>query len=392
MAKCTPLARLGSALALLAAVLAFTALPARAETYEDTVAQLQQLQALAGSYAAQGGTDQNIIDLTLSYTRGSSYNNAMWQLVAGAQDADFVAYVKQQAPELENLPYVGTVALPNGQDIDFSHLLASMQLVYRGMPVAGGWGGDSMQLARTVQGQAADADGYMALLQGSFNSEGESVFGGADLRADMDAVILGAQLAEGSDLAGLLRSYYTADLNDYDRAYQFIALSFGSVDAGDQAAFRDAVYGTLTEDTGMQLLLYLNGMWQKQPWQVQPDAEPVLRATCDLLADHLAGAVNSEHVKSDNSTRMTTLAGAALVDALGALGDADAANAAAAALDDVAEGPSTVDGKVDGVIATLRSGFNVKLFRAIMMILAGFAGVGLAACAALTVRDLRRQR
>ena len=57
---------------------------------------------------------------------------------------------------------MNTVELPNGQDIDFGHLLAAMNLVYRGMPITGSWGGDCMQLAQVYAGQASDSDGYAA--------------------------------------------------------------------------------------------------------------------------------------------------------------------------------------------------------------------------------------
>lgn len=50
---------------------------------------------------------------------------------------------------------MNTVELPNGQGIDFGHLLAAMNLVYRGMPIAGSWGGDRMQLAQVYAGRPA---------------------------------------------------------------------------------------------------------------------------------------------------------------------------------------------------------------------------------------------
>ena len=57
------------------------------------------------------------------------------------------------------------------QGIDFGHLLAAMNLVYRGMPITGSWGGDCMQLAQVYAGQASDADGYASLMQQTFAIE-----------------------------------------------------------------------------------------------------------------------------------------------------------------------------------------------------------------------------
>lgn len=199
---------------------------------------------------------------------------------------------------------MNTVELPNGQGIDFGHLLAAMNLVYRGMPITGSWGGDCMQLAQVYAGQASDADGYASLMQQTFAIEDDgsaSKFGDQDLRADLDSVVAGSELKSGSNVADVLRNYYT-DLTDYDRCYQFIAMSFGSMNTSDSEAFRNKVYSTMTADTGMQLLLYMNGMWSSSGWQVDADAEPALRGACNELADYLSRAVNGEKVKSASST------------------------------------------------------------------------------------------
>ncbi len=194
---------------------------------------------------------------------------------------------------------MNTVELPNGQSIDFGHLLAAMNLVYRGMPITGSWGGDCMQLAQVYAGQASDADGYASLMQQTFAIEDDgsaSKFGDQDLRADLDSVVAGAELKSGSNVADVLRNYYT-NLTDYDRCYQFIAMSFGSMNTSDSEAFRNKVYSTMTADAGMQLLLYMNGMWSSSGWQVDADAEPALRGACNELADYLSRAVNGEKVK-----------------------------------------------------------------------------------------------
>ena len=163
-----------------------------------------------------------------------------------------------------------------------------MNLVYRGLPISGSWGGDCMELAKQYAGQASDADGYTSLMTGCFDSA-DSMFGGDDLRADMDAIVIGAQLTADSSISDTIGSYYSA-INDHDRAYQFIALSFGNVDTSNTQAFRQEVYETLTQDTGMQLLLYLNGMMDSESWTVSQDYQAPLQAACNVLADYLAQA------------------------------------------------------------------------------------------------------
>ena len=65
-------------------------------------------------------------------------------------------------------------------------------------------------------------------------------------------MVVGSQLTRDSDIADTLRSYYDG-LTEYDRAYQFIALSFGTVNTSD-SGFSDVVYNAIVQDTGMQLL------------------------------------------------------------------------------------------------------------------------------------------
>ncbi len=386
--------RFGTVLAVLLALALLRALPARAATYDEAVAQLERLQTLADSYAAQNGGGDSL-DLVLSYARQPAYNTAVWQMVAGVPDVDFDAYVVANAPDLAEFRFIGTVSLPNGQNIDFSHLLASLQMVYKKLPVCGSWGGDSMQLVQMYLGQAADAEGYMGLMQATFNAGGESVFGNEDVRADMDSVILGSALAADTRLAALLQSYYTPTLTDYERAQQFIALTFGAVDTGNQSAFRQAVYTTLVEDTGMQLLLYLYGMWQQDGWQLSAEAEPALRGAANVFADYLAAAVNGERVAGVGDTLMTTVASQALADLLTAMGYPEAAQAAVAAAgrenQQVAEAAG-VDGVLENATQHLRERFDAALFRTVLLAVAAAAVAAAVVFLALAAREyvLRR--
>lgn len=365
------------------------ALPVQAADYETALDLLGRLQDAAEGYIASTGGNGDAFSLTLSYTRVGEYNSDIWQMVAGIRDPEFANYVASNAPETVDLQGMGTVTLPNGQNIDFDHLLAAMDLVHKGVPITGSWGGDCMELAEDYAGQAGDPDGYMSLMQATFNIDDNgtaSRFGDQDLRADMDAIVLGSHLTEGVRLADLMREYYGA-LTDYDRARDFIALSFGDVDTGNQGAFRQKVYETLVGDTGMQLLLYMHEMWDaSDAWCVQPEAEPALRAACYLLADYLAGAVNHEHISGSSDTLMQTVSNQALADALAALGDDAAAQAAlgAGSTDTATAQPdgSRVDGVLDNATEHLRSGFNVKLFRAVLLVIGAAA---LIACIVFTV-------
>lgn len=115
-----------------------------AEDYNTVLDRLDRLQALANSYVETEDSSADPIVLTLSYTRTGDYTTKMWQLTAGVRDTAFENYVNTNDSDLQSLQGMSTVTLPGGQNIDFGHLLASMNLVYNGIPIAGSWGGDCM--------------------------------------------------------------------------------------------------------------------------------------------------------------------------------------------------------------------------------------------------------
>ncbi len=376
---------LGFALAL-----CFWAAPrAAAAEYDDTLDRLGRLQDLAESYAAEHEGDP--ILLTLSYTRTGSYNTAIWQLTAGARDSEFEAYVNENDADLAALQGMTTLTLPTGETTDFGHMLASMNLVYNGLPITGSWGGDCMELAKSFHGQADDAAGYAGLMQSAFNTgdSSSSVFSAEDLRADLDSVVVGSQLTRDSDIADTLRSYYDG-LTEYDRAYQFIALSFGTVNTSD-SGFSDTVYNAIVQDTGMQLLFYMNDMWTGSGWTIDESYAPAVRGATDLLAGYLAGAVNGDRVKSESNNRLVAMGSQALADALNALGDSEAASAALAAAQTGASSTvSSTEAVLSEATQTLQSSFNVKIFELFLLIVAAIAVFFLIMSCALFVSHRRK--
>lgn len=371
--------RLLAMLFLLLGLFCAAALPAHAEDdYNTTLDRLSRLQALAREFSSSRDDAPDPIVLTLSYTRTGDYNTTIWQLTAGVRDTEFESYVNSSDAELASLQALNTVTLPTGEKIDFGHLLASMNLVYNGIPITGSWGGDCQQLAQQYYGQAQDAAGYAAAMRDTFNIDDDgslSKFGDQDLRADMDSVIVGSKVTQDTDLADALRSYYE-NLTEYDRAKEFISLSFGTQDTSS-SSFADAVYRALLDDSGMQLLFYMNGMWSVNGWQIKEDYAPAVRGAADLFAEYLAGAVNHEKVKSETNDRLVAMGGQALSDALAALGDSDAAAAALSAANELADGTqSAVSSGSDAISAArenLQTNFNVKVFQLILLIAAGLA-------------------
>ena len=361
--------RLLAMLFLLLGLFCAAALPAHAEDdYNTTLDRLSRLQALAREFSSSRDDAPDPIVLTLSYTRTGDYNTTIWQLTAGVRDTEFESYVSSSDAELASLQSLHTVTLPTGEKIDFGHLLASMNLVYNGIPITGSWGGDCQQLAQQYYGQAQDAAGYAAAMRATFNMDDDgslSKFGDQDLRADMDSVIVGSKVTQDTDLADALRSYYE-NLTEYDRAKEFISLSFGTQDTSNRS-FADAVYRALLDDSGMQLLFYMNGMWSVNGWQIKEDYAPAVRGAADLFAEYLAGAVNHEKVKSETNDRLVAMGGQALSDALAAPG---AANELA---DSTQSAVSSGSDAISAARDTLQTKFDVKIFQLILLIAAAAA-------------------
>ena len=372
---------------LLAAMMLLAAfsLPVAAEDYDTVMDGLSRLYSLAGQYAQDNsGQSLDPIELTLSYTRTGVYNSGIWQVTAGVRDAGFESYVAEQDGDLVSLQGLGSVETSAGS-VDFGHLLASLNLVYRGLPVAGSWGGDCMELARQYAGQASDAAGYADLMSGTFEDD-NSVFGGDDLRADLDAVVIGSRLSQGDDLAQTIREYYSS-ANEYDRAYQFIALTFGDVNTGDVSTFGDEIYQAATQDTGMQLLLYLNQMWVSDGWTIAEDSAVPLQGACRVFAQYLSGAVNGDRVKSDADTRMVTMAGDMLAEFLSAMGDGDAASAALSANDgSETSTTSSVSEIFSGAAQGIQSGFSLQVFETVLLVIGAAALMLLLICIVMLVR------
>ncbi len=375
---------------LLAAMMLLAAfsLPVAAEDYDTVMDGLSRLYSLAGQYAQDNsGQSLDPIELTLSYTRTGVYNSGIWQVTAGVRDAGFESYVAEQDGDLVSLQGLGSVETSAGS-VDFGHLLASLNLVYRGLPVAGSWGGDCMELARQYAGQASDAAGYADLMSGTFEDD-NSVFGGDDLRADLDAVVIGSKLSQGDDLAQTIREYYSS-ANEYDRAYQFIALTFGDVNTGDVSTFGDEIYQAATQDTGMQLLLYLNQMWVSDGWTIAEDSAVPLQGACRVFAQYLSGAVNGDRVKSDADTRMVTMAGDMLAEFLSAMGDGDAASAALSANDgsetSTTSSGSSVSEIFSGAAQGIQSGFSLQVFETVLLVIGAAALMLLLICIVMLVR------
>ena len=105
--------------------------------------------------------------------------------------------------------------------------------------------------------------------------------------------------------------------------------------------------------------------------------------------------MNGERVSSGNISRLAEMASTALADALNALGDSDAANAALAAGESEtgtasSGATSAVDGALDEAAATLRSSFDVTAFQLVLLIIGAVALFGMILNLAMLVREVRK--
>lgn len=274
-------------------------------SWEETLTGIGTVQKAAEQYLVDNASDQSrsSLMLTFSYLRGERYSDGVWALVNRKTDIDFREYLEQAEPELKVLQGLESMKIPTtGESVDVGHMLASASLAYDGMAVAGGWGGDCMELAQATMQNAASIEENMRLQQQIFASEDEakSWFSAQDLRADLDATNLAAMLQKNSDLQSCLQSYYE-DLTPEKRASTFVQVQFGNADTADSEQFQQTVYQTMIQDEGMQLLLAVENMWDTDTWQPTEAAAPALRAAAYLLADYVADQASKDVKNQTNS-------------------------------------------------------------------------------------------
>ncbi len=239
------------------------------DNYDSFMESLYWLEMVAQEYSRKNpGKDPLALVIKYIRTGVDRYNSGSWGIMAGYEDTNFAAYVKQvqddtniqisdisQMINIVGLKDIEEFYLPNGDWTDFGHMFGMMDISYHNnfsqnhIDVAG-WGGDLVDLLsaadrHNVTGSLDEMSKYIRENILLYALDGESdLFSQTDMYGDMDGLYIIDQLRgmeyEADVLGAILRSYFTEDLSDESRAEYYLKNRLDGVSIRN--AVREAVY------------------------------------------------------------------------------------------------------------------------------------------------------
>lgn len=238
--------------------------------YASFLAGLKVLEGYAEEYySTNSSKDVNVLVMNFVRTGYSKYNTADWGTLAGDENTEFVTYVEtKDAENGTNAMALRDTAItfeemPNGQKAEFGHMFAAMNIAYVGEnDDFGGWLGDICDLIyyshrmMTEEGyvHTGTVDELANRVQLEYFGDNEvDAFGIYDFYGDMDAYYFVRELEEGTaSLSDLMENYYTAELENEDRAAYFLNNRFNGLETKEDV--RAAIYDTYSDNIAAQIL------------------------------------------------------------------------------------------------------------------------------------------
>ena len=278
--------------------------------YDTFIENLLILEKLAFQYAKEvPGKDPLMLVIKYIRTGVDRYNSGSWGIMAGYEDKGFAEYVskiedeynsKEGVTELlqvTSLKNLANFKLPNGQTADIGHMFGTMDITYHnnyGVNHAdvAGWAGDIVDLVSVSDQFGVDSTELEALakeireeylLRASYPEETkEGSFSRTDMYGDIDGLYMTNSLQKmdykEGDLVKLMNSYFTAELNDVDRAKYFIEARMDGITL--RSALREAVYNAYT---GNKVIATLEGTREFET----NDLDTLRKACCYAFADYI---------------------------------------------------------------------------------------------------------
>jgi hypothetical protein len=174
-------------------------------------------------------------------------------MMAGALPEDFQSYIEENCTiGLEPLQTQNLLELPNGEFCDFVHMIAVMNMIDRGYPVVGGFGGDLVQLASSIKESEGTFEELLVEAKMRLGTE-DSMFNEMDIFADMDALNLHQRKEKsGEPIRKVMERYYT-EITVKERVQEFLTNQFQK-EVFTETELRELIYHTFEEDAWVQLL------------------------------------------------------------------------------------------------------------------------------------------
>ena len=262
--------------------------------YSVFLSALQQLEQYADTYVREHAGEESVA-LVINFIRTGveKYNSGTWNTFCGEEKTAFTAFVAEQdalnGTNAMCLKDLGLFTVPNGNEVEFSHMFGCMDMAYHTGNQAtadlGSWAGDLCDLVQLSQNYGVT--GTVEEMAEQIRTDNEHLFlydnpkahsfGQKDLYGDLDAFYILSRLGEGKSVSSIMKSYFTKDLNDSFRAAYFLEHRLGG--ANTKTDIRSAVFEIYSGNEGIRTLegTYLeNG--------VNPD---IRKACCYAFADYL---------------------------------------------------------------------------------------------------------
>lgn len=198
--------------------------------------KLEQLEKLANEYKQKNPDNMDTASLLVAkYLRSGNenYQSADWNMLAGYSDEGFETYVLENGEDgLSDFRSTASVVDPGtGSEIEFSHLMASVNLSIRQAQMEseveepyvdyGSWGGDLLQLCREIKNEGMESSLWKEEMISRIGDENSS-FNKNDLYADLDACNMKGFFEENMSLAQAFYRYYYSILEKSEMTrYQY---------------------------------------------------------------------------------------------------------------------------------------------------------------------------
>jgi len=260
--------------------------------YADFLSNLKQLEIYADNFGNQNNKDPGELVLNFIRTGVERYQGGNWTTLAGAEITAFTEYVEDQdalngttAMDLRDI-VIDDFKLPNGNQTDFGHMFGTMNISYVASAIQSddlaGWAGDvcdllyySASYGTVPSGTVEEMAAYIRA--NCFGVDADDAFGWDDFYGDMDAYYLVNEYQAGKgSFSELIEVYFTAELDDTDRAAFFLNNRFKGVETKEEV--RTAVYNAYRTNVGLQVLEADRGL---------SDEADLRQASCYAFADYL---------------------------------------------------------------------------------------------------------
>ena len=281
--------------------------------YADFLSSLTTLEGYADAYAREhSGEDPTALVINYIRCGVEKYTSGTWTTFCGPENTAFTSYVSEQDAKNDTnaiaLRSLDVFTLPNGDQVDFTHMFGAMDMAYhtgnQNTADLGSWAGDICDLLQlttnagvtgTVEEMAEEIrtnnDKYFL-----YDAPDAHSFGILDLYGDLDAFYILKKIGGGVTISSVMKNYFTTNLTDTARAKFFLDNRFDGVSTKDD--IRSSVYDTYCGNEGIRTL---EGSYL--PSGVNADLR---RACCYAFADYLhetaKGQLENDYYKVFSST------------------------------------------------------------------------------------------